>query len=69
MQIKQSFLSLLKNCYQIILQAMTKQLLLSYDEGGYYNYCDYIVTGETEEEIVRNVAEHNMKARGRTKKD
>ncbi|HJT49399.1 MAG TPA: DUF1059 domain-containing protein [Nitrososphaeraceae archaeon] len=48
---------------------MTKQLLLSCREVGCYDYCDYIVTGETEEEIVRNIAEHNMKTHGRTKKN
>ena len=48
---------------------MTKQLLLSCREVGYYDYCDYIVTGETEEDVVRSAAEHDMKDHGKTKKD
>ncbi len=48
---------------------MTKQLLLSCREVGCYDYCDYIVTGETEEDIVRSAAEHDMKIHGKTKKD
>ena len=48
---------------------MTKQLLLSCREVGCYDYCDYIVTGDTKAEIVRNAVIHNMKAHGRTKKD
>jgi predicted small metal-binding protein len=47
---------------------MTK-LLLSCREVGCYDYCDYIVTGDTEEDIVRNAAEHDMKEHGKTKKD
>jgi predicted small metal-binding protein len=46
---------------------MTK-LLLSCREVGCYDYCDYIVTGDTEEDIVRNAAEHDMKEHGKTKK-
>jgi predicted small metal-binding protein len=31
--------------------------------------CDYIVTGETEEEVMRNAAEHDIKEHSRTKTD
>ena len=31
--------------------------------------CDYIVTGETEEEVMRSVAEHGIKEHFRTQKD
>ena len=31
--------------------------------------CDYIVAGETEEEVVRTAAEHGIKKHGKTKKD
>jgi hypothetical protein len=48
---------------------MTKQLLLSCREVGCYDDCDYIVTGETEEDDVRSVAEHDMKEHGKTNKD
>jgi predicted small metal-binding protein len=49
---------------------MTKQLLLSCREVGCYDdYCDYIVTGETEEDVVRSAAEHDMKEHGKTNKD
>ena len=46
-----------------------KKLLLSCREIGCYDYCDYIVTGETEEDIVRSAAEHDIKEHGKTKKD
>jgi predicted small metal-binding protein len=48
---------------------MTKLLLLSCREVGCYDYCDYIVTGETEEDVMRSAAEHDMKEHGKTKKD
>jgi predicted small metal-binding protein len=51
-----------------MLQVMTK-LLLSCREVGCYDYCDYIVTGETEEDIVRGAAEHDIKEHGKTKND
>ena len=45
---------------------MTKQLqLLSCREVGCYDYCDYIVTGETEQDVMRSAAEHNMKIHGK----
>jgi predicted small metal-binding protein len=47
---------------------MTK-LLLSCREVGRYDYCDYIVIGETEEDVMRSAAEHDMKEHGKTKKD
>jgi predicted small metal-binding protein len=31
--------------------------------------CDYIVTGETEEEVMRSAAEHGIKEHFRTQKD
>ena len=46
---------------------MTK--LLSCREVGCYYDCDYIVTGETEEDIVRSAAEHDIKEHGKTKTD
>jgi predicted small metal-binding protein len=46
---------------------MTK--LLSCREVGCYDNCDYIVTGETEEEVIRSAAEHDIKKHGKTKKD
>lgn len=48
---------------------MTKQLLLSCREVGCYDYCDYIVTGETEEDVLKSAAEHDMKVHGKTRKD
>jgi predicted small metal-binding protein len=47
---------------------MTK-LLLSCREVGCYYDCDYIVTGETEEDIVRSAAEHDVKEHGKAKND
>jgi predicted small metal-binding protein len=56
--------------YTVIVQVMTiKQLLLSCREVGFHDYCDYIVTGETEEDIVRSAAEHDMKVHGKTDND
>ena len=53
-----------------MLQNMTKPLLLlSCREVGCYDYCDYIVTGKTEEEVIRSTVEHDMKEHGKTKKD
>jgi predicted small metal-binding protein len=46
---------------------MTK--LLSCREVGYYDNCNYIVTGETEEEVIRSAAKHDIKKHGKTKKD
>ena len=43
--------------------------LLSCREVGCYDYCDYIVTGETEEDVMRSAAEHGMKEHGTTQKD
>jgi predicted small metal-binding protein len=43
--------------------------LLSCREVGCYDYCDYIVTGETEEDVVRSAAEHDIKEHGKTKND
>jgi predicted small metal-binding protein len=51
----------------MILLVMTK--LLSCREVGCYDNCDYIVTGETEEEVIRSAAEHDIKKHGKTKKD
>jgi predicted small metal-binding protein len=51
----------------MILQVMTK-LLLSCREVWCYDDCDYIVTGETEEDIVKSAAEHDIKEHGKTKK-
>jgi predicted small metal-binding protein len=45
---------------------MTK--LLSCREVGCYDNRDYIVTGETEEEVIRSAAEHDIKKHGKTKK-
>ena len=33
------------------------------------NHSDYIVTGETEEDVLRSAAEHDIKEHGKTKKD
>ena len=52
----------------MILQVMTKQLL-SCREVWCYDDCDYIVTGETEEDIVKSAAEHDIKEHGKTKND
>jgi predicted small metal-binding protein len=41
--------------------------LLSCREVGCYE-CDFIVTGETEEEIMRSAAEHGIKEHFRTQK-
>ena len=46
---------------------MTK--LLSCREVGCYYNCDYIVTGETEEDVLRNATEHDIKEHGKTKTD
>jgi predicted small metal-binding protein len=43
--------------------------LLSCREVGSYGDCDYIVTGDTEEEVMQNAAEHGIKAHGTTLKD
>jgi predicted small metal-binding protein len=43
--------------------------LLSCREVGCYDNCNYIVTGETEEEVIRSAAEHDIKKHGKTKKD
>jgi predicted small metal-binding protein len=43
--------------------------LLSCREVGCYGDCDYIVTGETEEDVVRSTAEHDIKEHDKTKKD
>ena len=43
--------------------------LLSCREVGCYDYCDYIVTGETEEDVVRSAAEHCIKEHGKKEKD
>ncbi|MFL6470534.1 MAG: DUF1059 domain-containing protein [Nitrososphaeraceae archaeon] len=47
---------------------MTK-LLLSCREVWCYDDCDYIVTGETEEDIVKSAAEHDIKEHGKAKND
>jgi predicted small metal-binding protein len=52
----------------MILQVMTK-LLLSCREVWCYDDCDYIVTGETEEDIVKSAAKHDIKEHGKTKND
>jgi predicted small metal-binding protein len=49
-------------------QAMTKLLLSCHEVGCYYD-CDYIVAGETEEDVMRNAAEHDIKEHDKTKKD
>jgi len=49
---------------------MTK--LLSCPEVGCYYDCDYIVTGETEEDVLRSATEHDIKEHkehGKTKND
>ncbi len=46
---------------------MTK--LLSCREVGSYYDCDYIVTGETVEDVVRSAAEHDIKEHDKTKND
>jgi hypothetical protein len=33
------------------------------------NHSDYIVTGETEEDVLRSAAEHDIKEHGKTNKD
>ena len=43
--------------------------LLSCREVWCYEDCDYIVAGESEEEVVRTAAEHGIKEHGKTKKD
>jgi predicted small metal-binding protein len=43
--------------------------LLSCREVGCYENCDYIVTGETEEEVMRSAVEHGMKEHGTAQKD
>ena len=43
--------------------------LLSCREVWCYDDCDYIVAGETEEEVVRTAAEHGIKKHGKTKRD
>jgi predicted small metal-binding protein len=43
--------------------------LLSCNEVGYNDFCDYIVTGETEEQVMINATEHSMKKHGKTQHD
>jgi predicted small metal-binding protein len=43
--------------------------LLSCREVGCYGDCDYIVTGENEEEVMESAAEHSIKEHGTTLKD
>jgi predicted small metal-binding protein len=43
--------------------------LLSCREFGCYGDCHYIVTGETEEEVMRSAVEHGIKEHNRTQKD
>jgi predicted small metal-binding protein len=43
--------------------------LLSCREVGCYDNCNYIVTGETEEEVIRSAAEHDIKKHGKTQID
>ena len=43
--------------------------LLSCRELGCYEDCDYIVTGETEEDIVKGTAEHDINEHGKTQID
>jgi predicted small metal-binding protein len=43
--------------------------LLSCSEVWCYDYCDYIVAGETEEDVVISAAEHGIKEHGKTKLD
>ena len=43
--------------------------LLSCRELGCYEDCDYIVTGETEEDIMKSAAEHGIKKHGKTQID
>jgi predicted small metal-binding protein len=31
--------------------------------------CDYVATGETEEEVIRDAAQHGMKEHGKTQED
>jgi predicted small metal-binding protein len=42
--------------------------LLSCREVWCYDDCDYIVAGETEEDVMRSAAEHVIKEHGKTKK-
>ena len=46
---------------------MTK--LLSCREVGCYYNCDYIVTGETDEDVVKSAAEHSIIKHGRKETD
>jgi predicted small metal-binding protein len=58
--------------YKSILPLQAKRSmkkLLSCREVGCYDDCDYIVTGETEEEVMQSAAEHGIKAHGTTLKD
>jgi predicted small metal-binding protein len=43
--------------------------LLSCREVGCYGDCNYIVTGEIEEDVMRSAREHGMKEHRRTQKD
>jgi predicted small metal-binding protein len=43
--------------------------LLSCREVWCYDYCDYIVAGETEEDVVISAEEHGIKEHGKTKRD
>jgi predicted small metal-binding protein len=43
--------------------------LLSCREVWCYDDCDYIIAGETEEDVVTNTAEHGIKKHGKSKRD
>jgi hypothetical protein len=43
--------------------------LLSCREVWCYDYCDYIVVGETEEDVVISTAEHGIKEHSKIKLD
>lgn len=43
--------------------------LLSCREVWFYDNCDYIVSGETEEDVVINTAEHGIIKHGKNEKD
>jgi Protein of unknown function (DUF1059) len=43
--------------------------LLSCREVWRYHDCDYIVSGETEEDVVKSAAEHGIIKRGKKEKD
>ena len=43
--------------------------LLSCREVWHYDNCDYIVIGQSEEDVVRSTADHGIKEHGKIEKD